>query len=378
MTSVTPAGECADRAPPPCSFEPPRGAAETSRAGRPAVILEGMTTDSRSSAAFLVDESLGYLFPAALRAAAAVGVADHLTDGPRSPAELAEVTATDARNLYRVLRLLATRGIVTEDAEGRFSLTPTGDALRTDAPHSARSAILMNTDRSLWLPAAEMDRCLTEGTSVFEGIFGMPFFAHFAQDEATAAVFHTGMAAMSDPENEPIAAAYDFPAAGTVVDVGGGHGGLLLEVLRHNPGLRGVLYDQPHVLAGHRLDVEETAGRWSVAEGDFFTTAPPGDVHLLKRILHDWEDDQCVTILERCREAMAPGGRILVVDAVVPRGNGAHQSKTLDLLLMSALVGRERTEADFAGLLAAAGLRISRIVPTPTVLSVVEAVAASA
>ncbi|MCX5334681.1 methyltransferase [Streptomyces sp. NBC_00140] len=334
-----------------------------------------MPTDSRSSAAFLVEESLGYLFPAALRAAAAVGVADHLTDGARSPAELAEVTATDARNLYRVLRLLATRGIVAEDPEGRFRLTATGDALRTDAPHSARSAILMNTDRSLWLPAAEMDRCLTEGTSVFEGIFGMPFFAHFAQDEATAAVFHTGMAAMSDPENEPIAAAYDFPRTGTVVDVGGGHGGLLLEVLRHNPGLRGVLYDQPHVLAGHRLDVEETAGRWSVAEGDFFTAVPPGDVHLLKRILHDWEDDRCVTVLERCREAMAPGGRILVVDAVVPRDNAPHQAKTLDLLLMSALVGRERTEADFAALFAAAGLRISRIVPTPTVLSVVEAVA---
>ncbi|NNN33731.1 SAM-dependent methyltransferase [Streptomyces sp. S3(2020)] len=337
-----------------------------------------MTTDSRSSAAFLVEESLGYLFPAALRAAAAVGVADHLTGAPRSPAELAEVTATDARNLYRVLRLLATRGIVAEDTEGRFRLTATGDALRTDAPHSARSAILMNTDRSLWLPAAEMDRCLTEGTSVFEGIFGMPFFEHFAQDEATAAVFHTGMAAMSDPENAPIAAAYDFPATGTVVDVGGGHGGLLLEVLRRNPGLRGVLYDQPHVLAGHRLDVEETAGRWSLAEGDFFATAPPGDVHLLKRILHDWEDDRCVTILERCREAMTPGGRILVVDAVVPRDNAPHQSKTLDLLLMSALVGRERTEADFAALLAAADLRISRIVPTPTVLSVVEAVAASA
>ncbi|MES5825003.1 methyltransferase [Streptomyces sp. RG80] len=335
-----------------------------------------MTTDSRGSAAFLVDESLGYLFPAALRAAAAVGVADHLTDGPRSPAELAAATGTDARNLYRVLRLLATRGIVAEDPEGRFRLMPAGDALRTDAPHSARSAILMNTDRSLWLPAAAMERCLTEGTSAFEGIFGMPFFEHFAKDKETAAVFHTGMAAMSDPENEPIAAAYDFPGTGTVADVGGGHGGLLLEVLRHNPGLRGVLHDQPHVLAGHRLDTEETAGRWSVAEGDFFTGAPKADIYLLKRILHDWEDDQCVTILERCREAMAPDGRILVVDAVVPRDNAPHQSKTLDLLLMSALVGRERTESDFAALFAAAGLRISRILPTPTVLSVVEAVAA--
>jgi len=337
-----------------------------------------MTTDSRGSAAFLIDESLGYLFPAALRAAAAVGVADHLTDGPRSPRELAAATGTDARNLYRVLRLLATRDVVVEDTEGRFSLAPAGQALRTDVPHSARSAILMNTDLSLWLPAASMERCLVEGASVFEGIFGMPFFQYFAQDAATAAVFHTGMAAMSDPENEPIAAAYDFPSTGTVIDVGGGHGGLLREVLRRHPGLTGVLYDQPHVVAAHRLDVEETAGRWSVTEGDFFASAPTGDVYLLKRILHDWEDEQCVTILERCREAMAPGGRILVVDAVVPRGNGPHQSKTLDLLLMSALVGRERTEEDFAALLAEAGLSLTRVVPTPTVLSVVEAEAKSA
>ena len=134
-----------------------------------------------------------------------------------------------------------------------------------------------------------------------------------------------------------------------------------------------MLYDQPHVVAEHRLDVPETAGRWSLSEGDFFTSAPAGDVYLLKRILHDWEDEQCVTILERCREAMSPGGRILVVDAVVPTGNAPHQSKTLDLLLMSALVGRERTEADFAALFAASGLRLSRVVPTSTVLSVVEA-----
>ncbi|MEU6380791.1 ArsR family transcriptional regulator [Streptomyces sp. NPDC046909] len=334
-----------------------------------------MTTDSRASAAFLIDEALGFWFPAALRAAAAVGVADHLADGPRSPDELASATGTDAGNLYRVLRLLATRGVVAEDPEGGFRLTPLGDALRTDAPHSARSAILMNTDRSLWWPAASMDRCLTEGTSAFEGIFGMPFFEHFAQDAETAAVFHEGMAAMSDPENAPIAAAYGFPDAGTVVDVGGGHGGLLLEVLRGRPGLRGVLYDQPHVLAGHRLDTEETKGRWSVAEGDFFTAVPAGDVYLLKRILHDWDDDQSVTILSRCREALAPGGRILVIDAVVPRDNAPHQSKTLDVLLMAALVGRERTEADFEALFTAAGLRLSRIVPTPTVLSVVEATA---
>lgn len=331
--------------------------------------------DARASSAFLVNESLGYLFPAALRAAAVVGVADHLTDGPRTAAELAGATRTDARNLYRVLRLLATRGVFEEDAVGRFRLTAAGDALRTDAPCSARSAVLMNTDRSMWLPTADLSRCVTEGTSAFEHLFGLPFFEYFAQDEDTADVFHTGMAAMSDAENGPIADACDFPPTGTVVDVGGGHGGFLLTVLDRHPALRGVLYDRPHVLAGHRLDTPGAGGRWSTETGDFFTAVPKGDVLLLKRILHDWEDDQCVTPLDRCRAALAPGGRILVVEAVVPPGNAPHQAKALDLLLMAALVGRERTVPEFAGLFEAAGLKLARVVPTPTVLSVVEAVA---
>ncbi|MEV6765723.1 methyltransferase [Streptomyces sp. NPDC051105] len=334
------------------------------------------TVDARTSSAFLVNESLGYLFPAALRAAAVVGVADHLADGPRTPAELAAATRTDARSLYRVLRLLATRGVFEEDASGRFRLTSAGDTLRSDAPCSARSAVLMNTDRSMWLPTADLSRCVSEGTSAFEHLFGLPFWDYFAQDEDTADVFHCGMAAMSDAENEPIAVACDFPSSGTVVDVGGGHGGFLLTVLDRHPGLHGILYDRPHVLAGHRLDTPGTAGRWSTEAGDFFAAVPKGDVVVLKRILHDWEDEQCVALLDRCRTALAPGGRILAVDAVVPPGNAPHQAKALDLLLMAALVGRERTEPEFATLFESAGLKLARVVPTPTVLSVMEAVAA--
>ncbi|WP_188309511.1 methyltransferase [Streptomyces sp. CBMA123] len=331
----------------------------------------------RRSNAFLVDEILGFLYPAALRAAAEVGVADHLAKGPGTPAELAAATGTDAGGLYRVLRLLATRGVVAEDGSGRFALTEAGQALRSDVPYSARAAVRMLSDRTMWRPAGELTRCLTEDGSAFEEIFGMPFFDHFAQDARTADVFHVGMAAMSDAENAAIAAAYDYPPSGTVVDVGGGHGGLLLEVLRRNPGLTGVLYDRPHVLAGHRLGAaEELAGRWSLAEGDFFTAVPPGDVHLLKRITHDWDDDQCATLLGHCRRALRPGGRVLVLDAVVPRGNAPHQSKALDLMMLASLGGRERTEEDFADLLGKSGLRLTRVIPTPTVLSVVEAVPA--
>jgi hypothetical protein len=325
---------------------------------------------------FLVDQALGFVFPAALRAVSVLGVADGLADGPLPVAELAERAGVDEGNLLRVLRVLATRGVFEELDDGRFCLTELGQPLRSDARLPAGPAILMLTDRSLWLPTGELERCLRQGGPVFDELFGMSFFEYFAQEKRTATAFHNGMAAFSDQENEPIAAAYDFPETGKVADVGGGRGGFLLEVLRRRPGLHGVLLDAPHVVTAHRLNVAETEGRWELAPGDFFTEVPAADIHMLKRILHDWDDERCVTILRGCRRALAPGGRILVIDAVIPRGNDPHQAKALDLLLMAAFPGRERTRAEFEHLFAAAGLRLSRIVPTGTVLSIVEAHAA--
>ncbi|MER6913482.1 methyltransferase [Streptomyces sp. NPDC000594] len=332
----------------------------------------------RRSNARILREAMEFYYPAALRAAAAVGVADHLGDGPRTPGELAAATGADADGLRRVLRLLATRGLFTEDGEGRFGLTADGDALRTDAPVSVRSGVLMVTDPTMWLPAGEMTRCLTDGGSAFDALFGMEFFDHFTGDERTAAVFHAGMASLSDAENRPVAAACGIPEGATVVDVGGGYGGLLAELLAAGPTLRGILYDRAHVLAGHRLATPlpggaDPAGRWETAEGDFFETVPAGDVLVLKRILHDWDDDRCALILRACRAALNPGGRVLVVDSVLPPGNEPHQGKVMDLMMMASLTGRERTEADFAALFARADLRLERVVPTPAVPSVVEA-----
>ncbi|MEU9339188.1 methyltransferase [Streptomyces sp. NPDC048290] len=343
--------------------------------------VDAMAEDRRSNA-LIVAQALEFLYPAALRAAADIGVADHLADGPRTPAELAAVTGTDEHNLHRVLRLLATRGLFEQDSGGRFSLTPDGDALRSGAPVSARAAVLMLTDPTMWRPAGEMTRCLTDGGSAFDAIFGTDFFTYFARDAPTTAVFHTGMASLSDAENGPIARSWNFPDNATVVDVGGGYGGLLRHVLATGPALHGILHDQGHVLAGHSLatpvpDGADPAGRWRTSEGDFFHSVPAGDILMLKRILHDWDDDQCVTILRNCRAALAPGGRVLVIDAVVPDGDTPHQAKTLDLMMMASLTGRERTEADFVRLLAAAGLRLDQVVPTPAVLSIVVAAASA-
>jgi len=325
----------------------------------------------------LMDHAMGYVFPAALRAAAALGVADHLSRGPRPVDELARSVGADPLNLRRTLRLLATRGIFAEDDTGRFALTPTAELLRGDVPGSFRPAVLMLTDKTFWRPAGELEEAVRTGTSPFERLFGMPFFDHFARDADTAAVFHVGMAAMSDPENPLVARAYDFPAAATVVDLGGGHGGLLLAVLREHPGLRGVLFEQPHVLREHRLGELGEDDRWDLVAGDFFTEAPPGDVHLVKRILHDWDDERCAHILRHCREALSEGGRVLVVDAVIQPGNDPDPGKVIDLVMMSALTGRERTRAEFDALFAEAGLRLTRVIPTGTRLSIVEGVPAA-
>lgn len=324
----------------------------------------------------VLDEAMGYLYSAALRAVAELGVADHLVAGPLPVSELATAVGADASSLYRALRLLAMRGVFAEDDAGRFGLTPTAEPLRTDAPASVRAAVLMITDRTLWLPAGELVETVRTGTSPFERLFGMPFFEHFAQDADTAATFHDGMAAWSDSENPIIARAFEFPPSGVVVDIGGGHGGLLLQILRDHPGLRGILYEQPHVFAGHRLGQLGADDRWELIEGDFFTEAPAGDIYLIKRILHDWDDERSTRILRNCSETMADDGRILVIDAVIDPGNEPQSGKLLDMALMGSFPGRERTRAEFDTLLTEAGLHLVRVIPTPTHLSIVEAVAA--
>jgi len=212
---------------------------------------------AREATAVLVDQALSYAVPAALRAVVALGVPDLLADEPLAVAELARRAGVHEGNLLRVLRVLAVRGVVAELEDGRFELTELGQALRSDAPLPAGPAILMLTDRSLWQPTGELDRCLRQGGPVFDEVFGMSFFEYVGREARTATAFHNGMAAFSDQENELIAAAYDFPETGTVVDVGGGRGGFLMEVLRRRPLLHGVLVDEPHVVATHRLDFRD-------------------------------------------------------------------------------------------------------------------------
>ncbi|MCX4640757.1 methyltransferase [Streptomyces sp. P9-2B-2] len=334
------------------------------------------TGEPRDLMAPLMDLALSHLFSAALRTAAHHRLADHLAGGPRTAEQLAATTGTHAPHLRRVLRYLATRGIFREDAAGAYHLTPAAQPLRTDVPDSLHAAVLMTTDELFLRASAAMPEAVEHGGASFERIFGAPLFAHLMSDPADRRLFDDGMSSLSAPVDEAVAAAYPFPATGTVVDIGGGRGGLLRAALSRYPQLTGVLFDQAPPLSHHLLDGDELKGRWRTQEGDFFASVPEGgDLYVLKHVLHNWADEPCRRILRSCHRAMTAGSRLLVIESVLPPGNAPHFGKTMDVAMMALLDGRERTAQEFATLLSAGGFRLTRVLPTSAFPSIVEAVA---
>jgi hypothetical protein len=335
-----------------------------------------MTNSAENAHRHIIAESVAFLYPAALRAAALLEVAEHLVDGPRDVAGLAELTGAQGPFLRRVLRFLASHGTFREDEDGRFHLTPQADLLRADVPGSLRAGVLLVTSDAWWLPASDLVEAVRSGKPAFDSRFGQPFFAYLAEHPETGPLFNAGMAGFSAGDIDSIVAGYDFPDDGVMVDVGGGRGGLLLAALRTRPGLRGILLDQEHVLSGNVLADLGADDRWTTVAGDFFESVPSGDFYTVKNVLHDWNDDQCVRILGNCRRAMNPGARLLAVDAVIPPGNDPHFGKALDMLMLLLLPGQERTRPEFERLFERAGFRITQVIPTPGALSIIEAVPA--
>jgi SAM-dependent methyltransferase len=334
-----------------------------------------MTYPSPDPVRHVLGEAMAYVYAAAVRAAVELEVADRLADGPLRPAELAAATGADESSLARLLRLLATRGVFREDPDGRFHLTPAADALRADAPRSIRVGVLTVTSEVFWTSSRDLAVAVRTGEPAFDRRYGRPFFDFLAQNPDEGANFNDGMANLSAIETDEIVGSYDLPATGTVVDVGGGQGGLLLAALRARPGLHGVLFDRTEVLPGNVLGQLGEEDRWDLVAGDFFESVPAGDLYLLKNVLHDWSDEQCVRILENCRRAMRPGGRVLAVDAVIAPDNEPHFGKTTDMFMMLLVPGRERGRGEFEDLFHRAGLRVTRVLPTPGAVSLVEGAA---
>ena len=311
--------------------------------------------------------------------AAKLGLADKLADGPKSAVELAGPSALHAPSLHRLMRTMASLGLLTEGEQVRFSLTKLGEALRSDAPGSARSTLLMTGSSWVGSGFANLLHSLQTGRTGFEKAQGMPFFDYLAQHPEDASVFSEAMVGLHGAEPPAVAAAYDFSIFETIVDIGGASGNMLAAILGRYPKLRGVLFDRPHVVvdAEKWLKANDGTGRVTVQAGDFFLSVPSGgDAYILSHILHDWNDDKCLTILDHCSKAMNPDGRLLIVEMVLPPGDAPHPGKILDMVMLALIGGQERTETEYASLLDKAGFRLSRVVATQSPVSVVEAVLA--
>jgi hypothetical protein len=311
----------------------------------------------------------------AISAAARLGVADLLLDGPRSSAELATATGSDPRALRRLLRALAGEGVFAEEGPDLFALGDLGRCLTSDDPGSVRTMAVLSGD--VMAPAWQaVMHTLKTGQPGFRSALGDGLYEHLAARDGERAVFDRALAERGREMYTVVAAALGIAGPGVVVEVGGGHGALLAAVLGSDPTLRGVLFDLPEVAEGARAALSDAGleERCTFVGGDFFREVPPGgDVYLVASVLNDWDDGRAAAILTSCRRAMAPGARLLAVERVVPAGPEPHPAKLNDLNLMVMTGGGERTETEFTALFRAAGLRMTRVAPTASVKSVIEA-----
>lgn len=316
----------------------------------------------------------------AIYAATKLGIADLLANGPKTTADLAAATKMDASSLYRLLRSLASIGVFTETSDGTFSNTPVSELLSTDSPKSLRAMALFMGDEAHARVIIDIMYSLKTGKPAWDHVHGVPCFPYmFETNKDLGEIFNQAMTALSHGEIAAVLDAYDFSDIGTLADIAGGHGHLVGSVLKKYPAMNGVLFDLGNVLAGapELLASYGAAERIKLVEGDFFSDIPVvADAYIMKHIIHDWYDDNCEKILGCIRRSMPDSARVLIVDSVIPPGNDPHPGKMLDLEMLVAPGGKERTADEFETLLSNSGFRLNRIVPTKSPVSIVEAVKA--
>jgi hypothetical protein len=320
----------------------------------------------------------GMFITGALACLAQLGIPDLVEAGPRSAEELAGETGAQPRALYRLMRATASVGVLSEGADGKFSETALSAVLRSNANPSLRAFAILHGKEWHARGWAGLENCVRSGKPAMEQIYGAPIFQYFEQHPEEAKLFDQAMSDLSMIDSPAVAEAYSFSEMRSIVDVGGGHGLLLATILARNPQLKGTLYDMPHVVKGATSGpLKSVMERCTIASGDMFSSVPGGaDGYIMKHIIHDWPDEECLKILNACRACVNPGGKLLVVDHVIPPGNDFTPGKFLDLQMMIFPGGCERTEKQFRELFAAAGWRLSRILPTSAPESIVEGVPA--
>ena len=327
-------------------------------------------------AAHVMQVLMGVMNSAAVSATARLGIPDHLHSGPKTVEELAHAVGAKPELLFRLMRATAGLGILAQTPDGKWEQTPMSDVLRSDAAETLRYFACLIADDWHVRALGSLDETIRTGEPAMDRIYGMPVFAYFEKDRKSAENFNRAMTSFSTLEAPIIAKAYDFSKIHSLTDIGGGQGLFLATILERYPDMIGTLFELPqvvHGLAGGPL--EPFRDRVRVLEGDMFKSIPPGaDAYIMKRIVHDWSDEQCGKVLSLCRAGVIGGGRLLVVDSVVPADAKYDPSKVMDLVMMLFSGGKERTEHEFSALFAASGWRLNRIIPTASPLSIIEGI----
>jgi SAM-dependent methyltransferase len=324
----------------------------------------------------LADLILGFVPAQAVAVAAELGIADLVARQAMTAEELAAATQTQPRTLFRFLRYLASIGVFQADENNRFSLTPMASLLRSDAEGSMRSmARIMG--RTGPPTANHLIDAVRSAKNPFELAFGKHLFAFLSEHPEDAGLFDAAMNGFHGGETDAVLDAYDFAGISTLADIGCGNGTVLSATLKRYPTLRGLFFDQSHVIERARNSIQAAGlgGRSDLVSGSFFESVPGGaDAYFLRHIIHDWSDDASLRIIRNIRGVIPPTGRLLIVETIVPEGNDPSIAKIFDMLMMLLPPdGLERAESEYRELLRSGGFDISRITPTASPVSVIEA-----
>jgi hypothetical protein len=318
----------------------------------------------------------GFRVSQAIHVAVVLGVSDLLAGGPRAVADLAEQTGCDTRSLYRLLRALATVGVYEELDTQQFRNTAMSDALRTDAPEPVAGHAAFVGRPYYWQAWSALLHSVRTGENAFRSVHGQGVWEYRVDHPEESTVFDAAMTSQSRFVAQAVLDVYDFGRFTKVVDVGGGRGAFIAATLRRWPELRGVVFDQPHVVAGAAELLREAGveDRCEVVPGSFFdAVCSGGDAYVLKNVIHDWPDEQALAVLRTCRPAVGESAVLLLVERVIPGANEGPDAAFSDINMLVSPGGQERTEAQYAALLSAAGFRLRTVVPTASDVSVIEA-----
>lgn len=319
----------------------------------------------------------GFWVSRGIYVAAKLGIADYLQDGEKTAVELAEATNTHADSLFRVLRMLAMVGVFEQKDGDKFALTPLSETLLTDVPFSLRPGAIAEMGEVHYDAWGNIMHSVKTGEIAFDNHFGMDVWEYFQTDSEKAQNFNKYMASSSESISQAIVEAYDFSETQKVVDIGGGLGAMISTILRANPNLSGILFDAPSVVEKSK-DFLADAGvgeRCEIVGGNFFESVPSGgDLYTMRWIIHDWDDEKSITILKNIRQILPENGKLLLFEAVVPASGEPHFSKFMDLIMLTMTGGRERTAKEYEDLLAKAGLKVTKVIPTNSFMSIVESV----